>query len=339
MTKENKQTFQEAAFQTIDITDMDLSSVKADSTKFISDNEFKSEPKVPVFFPTVGKYLVRVYPDKDKNGKLRYFKRAFIQKLTGIDENNKEITFRCYANKQIEDKLADAEKNGFKDAWKYKAKEYIYVLVRLIECPVSEYTSPGREYILVLNKSQGMKFIEFFGSLSNEQTIGTLNIKNPYFPISISLEEGKYLPDIKEIKFSGEKMAITNMVLPTGCEWKGLDEVYINENSNPNKDQMAAFNKWIANKVYMNSGLVDPIADVKSWSSNSNSQTFGTNNVGFIGGSSAPHNNDAGNLCEIVNNKQNIGELSNTKFGNPPQNHPSCILCMNQVDCSSARKF
>ena len=334
--KKEKQEIQytEVQFTNIDVSDDDFSSMKEESDKILEEQESKVN-NVPVFFPASGKYLIRVYPDRDSNGKLRYFKRVFTHKLKGISDQGKEINnIKCYFTKGIEDKLDAAERSGAltkSEARQHKAKEQYYVLVRLIDCPVSEWHSAGKEYIMVLNKFQSSKFIEFFSSLSNDQIKNCLNIKEPYYPIEINFEQqenSSFPPGISSIKFSGEKIKFDSMILPSGVEWKGLDNVYINESTTLSDKLRGFFDKWLASKNFK-TGLVDP-----SFEDSIPYDKFQNNKTKTI---VKPQTVEE--TCEIISNKNNVGALKDVKFGNPPkEQHVDCVLCPNEVSCYGSKQ-
>jgi hypothetical protein len=327
-----EQKFVEVSLSSFSFSDSDLSEIKNDSEKFIDENSSFSNPRIPICYPEKGRFEVRIHPDRDKNGKIRYFKRCFTNQI--ISKDNKR--FNVCSDERIEQALKTAESNGFKDAWKYKSRENIIMLARFVSCPEDKYFKAGSDVLFVLDKVQASKIIEFFNSLSIDQLKNSLNIKKPYYCIEIVFEKSKY-KTVSSIKFTSNQLGFETMVLPSGYEWKGLDQAYISEENNTvTTEQLIAFKKFLSRETYMEEGLKEP--------ENKLSDPLDSIDDHIPYEKFTPTSSNNEEKCEIIKEKQNnqTNGWVDVKFGFPPENKEDnyyCTICPNSVSCGNKKSI
>jgi len=333
-----------------DISADDLAGLDAEAEKIQKESERQLGSGIPITFPSAGEYVVRLIPDRDSKGKLRYMKRTFFHTIPGYANGksktkDNEERIRVVHSEALDKALDAAESQGLKDIkFKYKANEHVYIFVRIIECPKSDYCKPGQDMVLVLTGPQGLEFSKFYGQLDNHQKMAMLTPSKPHFGIRLKFEDkpSKW-KKLEVVEFAGAtEYTVSSVKLPENFKLdpaKGglLDQVYVNEFDNKMTDEI--FNK-IKNFLnyqlaFANSGLRDPIeqdnVDTRNNRKSSPSQEVPSAAVA-----------NSGEKCYIkengLDNKENGYE--GVSFGNPPKDQVSaeCMICPNSQECESFKK-
>lgn len=330
MTKETKKDKEQVLVATptlvtkVDMSEISELSIETETIE--KDNERKFPAVVPVAFPNKGTYKIRIFPDRDINGKLRFMKRVFFHRVFGYPKGKSKSEANLeklviMENSRIKEALKSAESKGLDKVTKYIARENVYVMVRIIDCPKSQYQRPDQDVLLVLNQRQGIELIKFWNELTNEQKMKMVSPEEDY---AIELVFGDNYNNLESVKYSGsKKYALESMRLPEGFvinPEKGglLDQVYINAHTNTlTEETYGKFKNWLDYQTNsIDIGLNDPIEEEES-TVNSDSSS-----EGFV------------EKCPIVEEKQNTGDLKDAKFGNPPKiESAECMICEVQNEC------
>ena len=339
----------EVELSTGDVSFEDLAGLDAEAEKMQKENEKSFGSGIPVTFPSGGEYVVRLIPDRDAKGKLRYMKRTFFHTIPGYANGksktkDNEERIRVIHNEALDKALKDAESKGMQDTFKFRANEHVYIFVRIFECPKSDYCKPGQDMILILTGQQGLEFSKFYGQLDNSQKMAMLTPGKPHFGIRMKFEDkaSKY-KKLELVEFAGAtEYTIPSVKLPENFKLdpaKGglLDQVYVNEFDNQMTDETFGKIRNFLNYqlAFANAGLRDPIeqdnVDTRNNRKSSPSQQVPSAAVA-----------NSGEKCYIkengLDNKENGYE--GVYFGNPPKDQVSaeCMICPNSQECESFNK-
>ena len=187
-------------------------------------------PGVPIaFFNTPGTYRIRLWPDRDKDGRIRVIRFCRFHQIEGLprfvhDERVNKLAFIADGDNPDKVKIADA--------WKWKSRANGFMMAHIYESPESnKYVKDGTDVCLILNNRKRVQFREFIASQRPTTLLKILNPSTPAPALLVTLT-GVRTEQLMNISFDG----IDDVLMPSQPQfedpettWSSLDDVYVRE--------------------------------------------------------------------------------------------------------------
>ena len=308
-------------FSEKDAASLVVDNKKADS---VFDNALAGRSGIPVAFMGEGTYSLRVWPDRDSNGRLRLYKRTQIHNFRFGD--NKRL--RVIHDDRINDLASHAQKSGVDDAWKWRSWIKVYMMAHVFEVrPESKWLKSGSDVCFILDIRQAKALSSFISRLSKQELVENLNPTNSGHPIHVVVNgRGKN----QRVNFALDRSE--NLHIPPMTQsWNGLDDVYVRDGDVISDEDFAEFRQHVQDRIAeLDDGRIEdgptPSFSPPAPSSPSSSPA------------PAPVAVDESERCEIrkaaVSDPALAAEYPNAAFGRKPNGMVThCLLCPHEDKC------